>query len=106
MAVPLHKLPALLQNPVYFQRFSKLVFRYPYHQFANNNVRFFYKSKAPLLKYYNTHMKLELAVKEETILKLEIYGLDGQKVGEIENDKNPEQILGELIDIHEDLGKK
>ncbi|CAG9311804.1 unnamed protein product [Blepharisma stoltei] len=103
MAVPAHKLPALLQNPVIFQKFSKISFIYAPKNFAKNNVRWFYKNNAPLLKYYNPHMKLEIQLQEKAEPVLQVFGINGQKIGEIPNTKKSEEFLATLTKIHEGI---
>jgi len=100
MAVPTHKLPQLLKTPLHLPNLSKIVFRYPYNLWAENNIRYFYKTKAPLIKYYNPHLKLELDFKPEVTPTMQLYSNE-EVVEEISNDTKPEEILQKLTQIQE-----
>lgn len=95
MVVPKDKLPALLQIPLVLSNLSSLTFTFPYHQYYNNNIRYFYKTKAPLLKYYNPHLCLSLNFSTSSPPKLSVSS-HSQKVTELPNTLSPSELLSEL----------
>ena len=98
MAIPVEKLPALLRTPFLIPSISKLRFVYPYHAFGGNNVRYFYKQKAPLIKYYNPQTKLELSFQPNEAPRIEVFKGEA-KVSELTNELSVEQILQTLADL-------
>ena len=101
MAIPVEKLPALLRTPFLIPSISKLRFVYPYHAFGGNNVRHFYKQKAPLIKYYNPQTVLELSFQPQEAPRIEVFKGE-TKVSELKNDLDVENILQALEKLEQD----
>ncbi len=99
MAVPLHKLPELLRTTVHFSKISRICVVTPPRVWYNNQPRFFYKTKAPLVKYYNPSLKMEFKYAAEAEPKLEVYDLEGKLALEIDNKTQADMILPLLQDF-------
>lgn len=103
MAVPLHKLPELLRSPVLLSKISKISVLTPPKVWYNNHPRYFYKQKAPLIKYYNPTLKMEFKYEIGIEPKVEVYDLENKLVLEIDNKTQSDMILPLLQDFDSKL---
>jgi hypothetical protein len=99
MAVPLHKLPELLRTPVHLSKISRITVLTPPRIWYNNQPRYFYKNKAPLVKYYNPNLKIELKYAPGIEPKVEVFDLEGKLALEIDNRTQADMILPLLQDF-------
>jgi hypothetical protein len=77
MFIPKAKLPKLLKHALELPNITRLSFKYTSLKIENNEIRLWYKSQAPRVKYYNPHMMVELLqLKEEIIPHVDVYSGD------------------------------
>jgi len=102
MAVPAHKLPELLKLAFPLPNFTRLLITYPAKRFGNNNLRHFYKTQGPAIRYHNQHLAVQL--RYNAAVEPQIQAFKGETmVGVITNEVPTGEIADHLRKLHDSV---